>query len=79
MANGIIILQNSELGYFKYICWEGSAVGCVSHGTCLFFDLLQHGLEMINDHPSLCLPLSLLLWEQYLEKPVIQPAGDLEE
>lgn len=37
-------LQNSELGYFQCICWKGSAVGNISHRTCLFFDLLKHGL-----------------------------------
>lgn len=72
-------LQNSELGYFQCICWKGSAVGNMSHWTCLFFDLLKHGLEIVNDCPSFCLPLLLLPWEQHPHKPVIQPAGLLKD
>lgn len=48
-------LQNSELGSFQCIRWKGSAVGNISHRTCLFFDLLKHGLEIVNHYSSVCL------------------------
>lgn len=72
-------LQNSELGSFQCVRWKGSAVGNISHRTCLFFDLLKHGLEIVNHCSSFCLPLLLLPWEQHPHKPVIQPAGLLKD
>lgn len=39
-------------------------VGCVSHLTCLFFDLSKHGLEIISYCPFLCLPSLPLPWKQ---------------
>lgn len=69
MANGSLLeylkncpflLPNSELRYFKCICWGGvSCWGAFLHWACLFFDLLKHGLESMKYYfPSFCLPLS---------------------
>lgn len=68
-----------SLGILDTFVGEGSAVGCTSHWTHLFFDLLKHGLKIINYATFLGLPLLLLPWEEHSEKPNSLPAGLLEE